>query len=66
MNKKKFTTGRMKKLPKVQRKKKGYVRRRHCTELFLKGRYEGRKAVTTLVRMDRLFGEFLWYSFEWF
>ena len=38
MNKKKFTTGRMKKLPKVQRKKKGYVQRRHCTELFLKGR----------------------------
>ena len=65
MNKKKFTTGRMKKLPKVQRKKKGYVRR-HCTELFLKGEAKigGGKAVTSLVRMDRLLSEFLWWF--WF
>ena len=42
--------------------------RRHCTELFLKGEgakiEEGRKAVTSLVRMDRLLGEFLWWF--WF
>ena len=62
MNKKKFTTGRMKKLPKVQRKKK-----RVCTTttlhraIFKREIGEGRKAVTSLVRMDRLFGEFLWY-----
>ena len=42
--------------------------RRHCTELFLKGEpkiEEGRKAVTSLVRMDRLLGEFLWWFWFW-
>ena len=52
MNKKKFTTGRMKKLPKVQRKKK-----RVCTTTLHRAIFKGReakigggKAVTSLVR----------------
>ena len=66
MNKKKFTTGRMKKLPKVQRKKK-----RVCTTTLHRAIFKGReakigggKAVTSLVRMDRLLSEFLWWF--WF